>query len=412
MSNIKQICFRPLAFLFILILDFGVSQEYNWSANLRFRARTDKASSIDWQETSATITETRSRLGLDILGEYASAKFILQDSRYLGNSENNPGVTAVTASPFLHQAFFTFSNLKIPFFDYDFVKIGRFELALGNQRLIAKNNWNNIGRSFEGFLGQDRFLSGELLLMHLFINETMNESNNDQNDVVIDGVYWTKTIPFLEQKSVCELYFLNFRNMDFLETDNSLASYNNIGLRLNGQINNFFYLESELALQTSSGTSSENDVSANLFSFNLGYKPVGIGFLKSVFLGLDRVSGDDPSTTNAAEGFSKEFGARHKHHGYYDYSSHKKYFGHSHDGLNEINFKANINIPKKTNLLIALHNFRSDVKDIYYGDEIDLIFKTKHNNEVSSEIGSVFYFPAQGDEKVLPFFYLMITTNF
>ena len=230
--------------------------------------RTDKASSIDWQKTSATITETRSRLGLDILGEYASAKFILQDSRYLGNSENNPGVTAVTASPFLHQAFFTFSNLKIPFFDYDFVKIGRFELALGNQRLIAKNNWNNLGRSFEGFLGQDRFLSGELLLMHLFINETMNESNNDQNDVVIDGVYWTKTIPFfLEQKSVCDLYFLNFRNMDFLETDNSLASYNNIGLRLNGQINNFFHLESELALQTSSGTSSENDSVCKSFSF-------------------------------------------------------------------------------------------------------------------------------------------------
>ena len=411
MSNIKQIYFRPLAFLFVLILDFGASQEYNWSANIRFRGRTDKSSDVDWPKRSSTITETRSRLGLDILGKYASAKFILQDSRFLGNPENNPGVTSVTASPFLHQAFFTFSNLKIPFFDYDFVKIGRFELALGNQRLIAKNNWNNLGRSFEGFLGQDRFLSGELLLMHLFINETMNESNNDQKDVVIDGVYWTKTVPFLEQNSVCDLYFLNFRNMDFLETDYSLASYNNIGLRLNGQKNNFF-LESELALQTSSGTSSENEVSANLFSFNLGYKPVGIRFLKSVFLGLDHVSGDDLSTTDVAEGFSKEFGARHKHHGYYDYSSHKKYFGHSHDGLNEINFKANINIPKKTTLLVALHNFRSDVKDIYYGDEIDLIFKTKHNNEVSSEIGSVFYFPAQGDEKVLPFFYLMITTSF
>ena len=318
MSNIKQIYFRPLAFLFILILDFGISQEYNWSANLRFRARTDKASSVDWQKTFATITETRSRLGLDILGEYASAKFILQDSRYLGNVENNPGVTATTASPFLHQAYFTFSNLKIPFFDYDFVKVGRFELALGNQRLIAKNNWNNIGRSFEGFLGKDSFLSGELLLMHLFINETMNESHDDQDDVVIDGIYWTKTIPSLEQNSVYDVYFLNFRNMDFLGSGNSLASYNNIGLRFNGQKDNFA-LESELTLQNSSGTSSKNDVSASLFSFNLGYKPTGTRFLNSVFLGLDRVSGDD-SSTETAEGFSKEFGARHKHHGFYDYT--------------------------------------------------------------------------------------------
>ena len=410
MSNIKQICFRPLAFLFILILDFGVSQEYNWSANLRFRARTDKASSIDWQKTSATITETRSRLGLDILGEYASAKFVLQDSRYLGNSENNPGVTAVTASPFLHQAFFTFSNLKIPFFDYDFVKIGRFELALGNQRLIAKNNWNNIGRSFEGFLGKDSFLSGELLLMHLFINETMSESHDDQDDVVINGIYWTKTIPFFEQNSVYDVYFLNFRNMDFLGSGNSLASYNNIGLRFNGQKGNFA-LESELTLQNSTGTSSNNDVSASLFSFNLGYKPDGIGFLNSVFLGLDRISGDD-SSTETAEGFSKEFGARHKHHGFYDYNLHKKYFGHGHDGLNEINAKANIDILKRTNLLVALHNFRSAVKDIYYGNEVNFIFKTKHNDEVSSEIGSVFYFPDQESEKTLPFFYLTITADF
>ena len=410
MSLIKQIYLRPLAFLFILILDFGISQEYNWSANLRFRARTDKTSSVDWQKTFATITETRSRLGLDILGEFASAKFILQDSRYLGNIENNPGVTATTASPFLHQAYFTFSNLKIPFFDYEFVKVGRFELALGNQRLIAKNNWNNIGRSFEGFLGKDSFLSGELLLMHLFINETMSESHDDHDDVVIDGVYWTKTIPSLEENSVYDVYFLNFRNMDFVGSGDSLASYNNIGLRFNGQKGNFA-LESELTLQNSTGTSSNNDVSASLFSFNLGYKPISTRFLNSVSLGLDRISGDD-SSTETAEGFSKEFGARHKHHGFYDYTYHQRYFGHGHDGLNEINAKASIDILKKTNLLVALHNFRSAVKDIYYGSEVNFIFKTKHNDEVSSEIGSVFYFPDQESENTLPFFYLMITANF
>ena len=328
----------------------------------------------------------------------------------MGNVENNPGVTATTASPFLHQAYFTFSNLKIPFFSYEFVKIGRFELSLGNQRLIAKNNWNNIGRSFEGVLWKDSFLSGELLLMHLYINETMSDSHNDRDDVVIDGLYWTKTIPFLAKNSVYDVYFINFRNMDFLGSVNSLVSYNNIGLRFNGQKDSFI-LESELTLQSSSGTSSKNDISANLFSFNLGYKPVGIHFLKSVSLGLDRVSGDDPSTEEA-EGFSKEFGARHKHHGFYDYELHKKYFGHSHDGLNEINIKANIDILKRTNLLVALHNFRSAVKDNHYGSEVNFIFKTNHNDEVASEIGSVFYFPDQGDEKTLPFFYLMITAGF
>ena len=244
MFNVKQAFIRTFVFLLIVLLDFGLAQEYNWSANLRFRARTDKSSDVDWQKTFATITETRSRLGLDIVGENASAKFILQDSRFLGNPENNSGITNIAGSPFFHQAYFTFSNLKIPFFDYDFVKIGRFELALGNQRLIAKNNWNNIGRSFEGFLGKDSFLFGELLLMHLFINETMTSSHDDQNDAVIDGVYWKKNILSLEKNSVYELYFINFRNMNFDSLDDTLVSYNNIGTRIDIQKNNFV-LESE-----------------------------------------------------------------------------------------------------------------------------------------------------------------------
>ena len=128
-------------------------------------------------------------------------------------------------------------------------------------------------------------------------------------------------------------------------------------------------------------------------------------------MGLDRISGDD-SSTEVAEGFSKEFGARHKHHGYYDYKDHRKYFGHDHDGLNEVNMKANIDILRSTNLLVALHSFRSAVNDIYYGHEMNFIFKTKHNNEVSSEIGSVFYLPDPEEDNTPPFFYLMITANF
>ena len=77
-----------------------------------------------------------------------------------------------------------------------------------------------------------------------------------------------------------------------------------------------------------------------------------------------------------------------------------------------MNVKTNIDILKRTNLLVALHNFKSAVKNIQYGNEVNFIFKTKHNEEVSSEIGSVFYFPDQGDKKTLPFFYLMIIANF
>ena len=45
----KQAFIRTFVFLLIVLLDFGLAQEYNWSANLRFRARTDKSSDVDWQ---------------------------------------------------------------------------------------------------------------------------------------------------------------------------------------------------------------------------------------------------------------------------------------------------------------------------------------------------------------------------
>ena len=148
---------------------------------------------------------------------------------------------------------------------------------------------------------------------------------------------------------------------------------------------NALLLESEFAFQLN------DSINANLFSINFGYQPKKYKFFNNITVGFEQVSGDDTTTLDKEEGFSKYF-LRHKHHGFYDYKEHKKYFGHLHDGLNEINVKTNMDILKRTNLLIALHNFRSAVKNIHYGNEMDFIFKTKHNDEFSSEIGSVFLF--------------------
>ena len=420
--SIKSVLCQTWLVCFLCLCEFGQSTEYNWFANLRFRGRTDKSEEIKlWRERSSTITEIRSRLGLDIIGKTSSAKFILQDSRFLGNPENNSGITSTSKSPFFQQVYFSFNDKYIPFFSgFDYAQLGRFELALGNQRIIAKNNWNNIGRSFDGFLFANEILSGQLLIMHLLINETMNNSHSDAEDIVINGLYLNQKIPKLGEKSNYELYLLHFSNMQFDTVQDTIASYNNIGARIDAQKNNFI-LETEYSFQTGMGGarlsgSSKDLVSANLLSFNIGYKPDNIGFLKNIVLGIDQISGDD-STTYKGEGFSKEYGARHKHHGYYDYTSHKKYFGHHHEGLKETNLKANFNLPdwffhQKTNLLIALHNFNSGVGNIHYGSEIDFIFKTKHDKQISSETGAVFYFPSEGEDEFLPFFYLMITASF
>ena len=122
--------------------------------------------------------------------------------------------------------------------------------------------------------------------------------------------------------------------------------------------------------------------------------------------GLDLVSGDD-SKTDELEGFSKYFGARHKHHGYYDYSSHKSISGtHMKDFRIKPQRKFNF---CSSNLLVAMHSFSShDGKK--YGNELDLIIKRKVSDELSSEFGFVFYDPEVGND-LLTFMYVMFTAN-
>ena len=378
-----------------MFIDTILCTDYSWYSNFRYRLKNDTSEDVI-KNTISSSSELRTRLGLKIIKNNAMGHFVLQDSRTLGEPKNNSGITRETLPVFFHQAYF---NLKLNKYN---LTIGRFELAFGNQRIIAKNNWNNVGRSFEGVL-----LKGHYEILDLYyhafslpLHEQISNYHDNSKDNWLSGLYLSKyftTNP--GNKLSTEAYYM------FSQDSTEKYSYNMFGSRMEMNWNTLL-VESEFAFQLN------DSIKANLFSINFGFQPKKHQFFNSITVGFEQVSGNDTTTLDKEEGFSKYFGARHKHHGFYDYKEHKKYFGHLHDGLNEINVKTNMDILKRTNLLIALHNFRSAVKNIHYGNEVDFIFKTKHNDEFSSEIGSVFYFPDQGNEKTLPFFYLMITANF
>ena len=63
-------------------------------------------------------------------------------------------------------------------------------MALGQQRLFSKNNWNNIGRSFEGFLTYRKSQKGNLRLFYLINNETYDRLDDDVYDQTINGFYF------------------------------------------------------------------------------------------------------------------------------------------------------------------------------------------------------------------------------
>ena len=376
--------------LFVFIfMENSFCTDYNWSANLRYRLKTDTSNDVE-ENSVSSFSEMRSRIGLDVLGDNATAHFILQDSRIIGAPDNSAGVTGNTIGSTLHQVYFTYEGYKRTF------QVGRFELALGNQRIIAKNNWNNTGRSFEGILVKRKTQIGERLLFTLPVVETYDTEHDDSKDHVLSGMYWDINLPGIGEGSKVEPYIMNYQQVQ----DN--GSYNMFGCRADLKRNSILF-EGEFAMQSS------RRIKANILSLNLGYKIDQFNWLKSLTAGLDIVSGDDPETGDL-EGFSKYFGARHKHHGYYDYGLHKKYFGHTHEGLQELNLKGRFNFIADFNLLVAMHNFSSHDGKTAYGNELDLIIKRKVSDDLSSEFGLVFYDPDEGDD-LLTFMYVMFTAN-
>ena len=284
-----------------------------WFGNLRYRTLQDKNAI---ENTWSSYSEMRSRLGFSFERQKIVSSFILQESKVIGEGDNFSGVTTRPLSPFFYEVSFKIKDLLS---ENELYQFGRFELALGNQRIISKNNWNNVGRTFEGFLySGNLYKKNRANVFSLGLNEQVSEENDDSKDSWLNGIYYSAAIKQLENSSL-EFYYLD------LKDSIDINSYATAGSRIDANLNQF-NLEGEFAVQTSSNISSQ------LFSLNISYKPKRISFLNKISFGYDYISGDD-STTTKLEGFSKYFGARHKFHGFYDYSDHKSFMDNEHEGV-------------------------------------------------------------------------------
>ena len=385
---------RLIKFLFILIfVNLSYSEETKWFGNLRYRTLQDKNAI---ENTWSSFSEMRSRLGFSFERQKIVSSFILQESKVIGEGDNFSGVTTRPLSPFFYEVSFKIKDLLS---ENEIYQFGRFELALGNQRIISKNNWNNVGRTFEGFLySGNLYKKNRAIVFSLGLNEQVSEENDDSKDSWLNGIYYSTTIKQLENSSL-EFYYLD------LKDSIDINSYATAGSRIDANLNQF-NLEGEFAVQTSSNISSQ------LFSLNISYKPKRISFLNKISFGYDYISGDD-STTTKLEGFSKYFGARHKFHGFYDYSDHKSFMDNKHEGLNELNIRAVLDLFFDSKLFVSIHNFKSNTHEKDYGNEIDFVLKKNLSSLLSLESGFVFYSPSSNEnDDILPFSYLALTAKF
>ena len=397
--------------IYLFFLSFIFALETNFSAEARLRIENFHD---DESSTSATASYFRSRLSADLKKSIYNLHFQLQDSRLLGYKFSSLNSNQNILD--LHQVY---ANINGPFNGRNKIRIGRFEMPLGKQRLFGRSNWSNFGKSFEGITVKRNTKKGNIKFFHL-INGDLYPLD-DQFDYKINGVYGATRFSFnkskLKQKidsnkllndNPLQLDYYFFSENIVLTPKENIQQRQTLGFRLEKGFSTFV-IESELATQY--GVYYSDKIDAHLASINLRI-PINKGPIRFVAFSKEYISGDEyhlGGSDGVLSGFAKPFGSSHLYHGYYDNPLHTKFSDNTHQGLNEWYIKADLLLPFKIDFIIKYHDFKDAVDIKRYGSELDFVFSKKLL--LGGEIiqGVSIYFPDQGERFEAA--YLMILVN-
>ena len=397
--------------IYLFFLSFIFALETNFSAEARLRIENFHD---DESSTSATASYFRSRLSADLKKSIYNLHFQLQDSRLLGYKFSSLNSNQNILD--LHQVY---ANINGPFNGRNKIRIGRFEMPLGEQRLFGRSNWSNFGKSFEGIILRRNTKKGNIKFFHL-INGDLYPLDN-QFDYKINGVYGATRFSFnkskLKQKidsnkllndNPLQLDYYFFSENIVLTPKENIRQRQTLGFRLEKGFSTFV-IESELATQY--GVYYSDKIDAHLASINLRI-PINKGPIRFVAFSKEYISGDEyhlGGSDGVLSGFAKPFGSSHLYHGYYDNPLHTKFSDNTHQGLNEWYIKADLLLPFKIDFIIKYHDFKDAVDINRYGSELDFVFSKKLL--LGGEIiqGVSIYFPDQGERFEAA--YLMILVN-
>ena len=271
------------------------------------------------------------------------------------------------------------------------------------------NNWNNIGRSFDGVTLQIDFCTVCETKLDLFAFRVAEGGLVDDSlDENVFGAFADMQILKSHKFQPFVVYY-NSASVSYPFKSFSIGAY------LTGSIGEFSH-QAEFITQFAD---AENDSSQSLSAFFVGYNAAykfGGELKPSLSAGIDYYSGDDNLADKEYKEFNRLFGAGHKYLGYMDYFP-KNTFG---VGLMDLHAKMGLQPIEKLNILTALHLFNSaedytladNSKSNKFGTEIDLVLTYDYNDYLDFQLGWGLFLPGKiFEEKLGPdnssWFYIM-----
>jgi len=340
-------------------------------------------------------TYFRTGLGLKINPEENLFAYIqLQDSRTFGRenlSLNDPTLTHM-ANVDLHQGYFQINRFIFPGLA---LKLGRMELEYGSGRLISRNNWNNVGRAFDGGLLTVQFSQWRIELFTTVVNESLSKQDSTSGDLNFSGLWITRT---LNKNSSLDFYALFDRSQSKDIKGNSKLFRYTTGSHLKGR-KDAWQLELEYNFQRG-WENFTRDIFAHYFSALVNYTFAKLGHL-SLSVGYDYLSGDDPDSPEF-ECFTTLFASRHRYFGYMNYF--KDIPKDTRDlGLSDLQFKISLKPLRNTIIKLDGHFFRlsraaqldSGQQSRTLGKEIDLESIVKYSQAIEFRFGASLFKPAE-----------------
>ncbi|MFQ6613376.1 MAG: alginate export family protein [Fidelibacterota bacterium] len=275
---------------FILLVIPGHSQTVRWSGKFRTRWETDTTGT-----NNAQVLVGRVRAGAVL-----QRKGISLGMEFQGGL----GKTGETHVPILHQAYIQW---KTPNRLHTVTRFGRFEMALGSERLLAANAWTWEGQAFTGNRTRLDWGSGGRYEGFVLFPDVNGQITNKR---LMEGV-------FLQLRPKQRVIFRREISEWLLlrETDQNTGLKRITGSgRLRWSV---LGIVVEMEAGAQQGRLAGQPVRARYTSVNISAGMQRLPWLKRILYGEEFYSGDRPQT-DVLEGFANPYGERHRYLGFMD----------------------------------------------------------------------------------------------